>query len=103
MNIVPFLHIYIIYMYQHNERQRCGSFHAPTLQCLSPKLTQRKEKHTSSFEVHQCEDNQNHAIIFLRGIFSQCIDANQGGYFEQMPGWGEEIEWAGFEAGSGGI
>lgn len=29
-------------------------------------------------------DNQNHAIIFLRGIFSQCIDANQGGYFEQM-------------------
>lgn len=32
----------------------------------------------------KCEDNQNHAIIFLRGIFSQCIDANQGGYFEQM-------------------
>ncbi|CAK8993614.1 1 [Durusdinium trenchii] len=30
------------------------------------------------------DDNQNHAIIFLRGIFSQCIDANQGGYFEQM-------------------
>lgn len=52
--------------------------------------------------ARQCEDNQNHAIIFLRGIFSQCIDANQGGYFEQMPGWGE-IEWAGFFSRSGGI
>jgi len=29
-------------------------------------------------------DNQNHAIIFMRGIFCQCIDANQGAYFEQM-------------------
>eukprot|EP00930_Biecheleria_cincta_P034274 TRINITY_DN23700_c0_g1_i1.p1 TRINITY_DN23700_c0_g1~~TRINITY_DN23700_c0_g1_i1.p1 ORF type:complete len:1961 (-),score=292.91 TRINITY_DN23700_c0_g1_i1:88-5970(-) len=29
-------------------------------------------------------DNQNHAIIFMRGVFSQCIDANQGAYFEQM-------------------
>jgi len=29
-------------------------------------------------------DNQNHAIPFMRGIFSQCIDANQGAYFEQM-------------------
>ena len=29
-------------------------------------------------------DNQNHAIIFTRGIFGQCIDANQGAYFEQM-------------------
>jgi len=29
-------------------------------------------------------DNQNHAIPFMRGCFSQCIDANQGAYFEQM-------------------
>jgi len=29
-------------------------------------------------------DNQNHAIPFMRGHFSQCIDANQGAYFEQM-------------------
>jgi hypothetical protein len=29
-------------------------------------------------------DNQNHAIIFLQGLFNQCIDANQGAYFEQM-------------------
>ena len=29
-------------------------------------------------------DNQNHAIIFTRGSIIQCIDANQGGYFEQM-------------------
>eukprot|EP00927_Polykrikos_kofoidii_P035101 TRINITY_DN29664_c0_g2_i1.p1 TRINITY_DN29664_c0_g2~~TRINITY_DN29664_c0_g2_i1.p1 ORF type:complete len:2088 (+),score=251.91 TRINITY_DN29664_c0_g2_i1:26-6289(+) len=29
-------------------------------------------------------DNQNHAIPFSRGAFIQCIDANQGGYFEQM-------------------
>eukprot|EP00429_Kryptoperidinium_foliaceum_P001789 CAMPEP_0176014538 /NCGR_PEP_ID=MMETSP0120_2-20121206/6876_1 /TAXON_ID=160619 /ORGANISM="Kryptoperidinium foliaceum, Strain CCMP 1326" /LENGTH=258 /DNA_ID=CAMNT_0017347485 /DNA_START=34 /DNA_END=807 /DNA_ORIENTATION=- len=29
-------------------------------------------------------DNQNHAIPFMRGIFCQCIDANQGAYFEQM-------------------
>jgi hypothetical protein len=29
-------------------------------------------------------DNQNHAIPFMRGTFSQCIDANQGAYFEQM-------------------
>jgi hypothetical protein len=29
-------------------------------------------------------DNQNHAIPFSRGTFSQCIDANQGAYFEQM-------------------
>ncbi|CAJ1416044.1 unnamed protein product [Effrenium voratum] len=29
-------------------------------------------------------DNQNHAIPFMRGVFSQCIDANQGAYFEQM-------------------
>eukprot|EP00933_Yihiella_yeosuensis_P040353 TRINITY_DN34639_c0_g1_i1.p1 TRINITY_DN34639_c0_g1~~TRINITY_DN34639_c0_g1_i1.p1 ORF type:complete len:1965 (+),score=368.55 TRINITY_DN34639_c0_g1_i1:571-5895(+) len=29
-------------------------------------------------------DNQNHAIPFMRGPFSQCIDANQGAYFEQM-------------------
>mmetsp|Transcript_34276 Transcript_34276/g.80110 ORF Transcript_34276/g.80110 Transcript_34276/m.80110 type:complete len:2155 (+) Transcript_34276:54-6518(+) len=28
-------------------------------------------------------DNQNTAIIFSRGAFIQCIDANQGGYFEQ--------------------
>eukprot|EP00929_Paragymnodinium_shiwhaense_P124247 TRINITY_DN9934_c0_g2_i1.p1 TRINITY_DN9934_c0_g2~~TRINITY_DN9934_c0_g2_i1.p1 ORF type:complete len:1922 (+),score=375.34 TRINITY_DN9934_c0_g2_i1:48-5813(+) len=29
-------------------------------------------------------DNQNHAIPFMRGAYSQCIDANQGAYFEQM-------------------
>jgi hypothetical protein len=29
-------------------------------------------------------DNQNHAIPFMRGAFAQCIDANQGAYFEQM-------------------
>jgi len=29
-------------------------------------------------------DNQNHAIIFTRGTFCQCIDSNQGAYFEQM-------------------
>lgn len=29
-------------------------------------------------------DNQNHAIPFTRGTFLQCIDANQGAYFEQM-------------------
>jgi len=29
-------------------------------------------------------DNQNHAIPFMRGHFAQCIDANQGAYFEQM-------------------
>ena len=29
-------------------------------------------------------DNQNHAIPFMRGHFSQCIDAKQGAYFEQM-------------------
>jgi hypothetical protein len=29
-------------------------------------------------------DNQNHAIPFMRGTLSQCIDANQGAYFEQM-------------------
>jgi len=29
-------------------------------------------------------DNQNHAIIFTRGTLQQCIDANQGAYFEQM-------------------
>jgi len=29
-------------------------------------------------------DNQNHAIPFMRGHFSQGIDANQGAYFEQM-------------------
>eukprot|EP00929_Paragymnodinium_shiwhaense_P124245 TRINITY_DN9934_c0_g1_i4.p1 TRINITY_DN9934_c0_g1~~TRINITY_DN9934_c0_g1_i4.p1 ORF type:complete len:1562 (+),score=318.73 TRINITY_DN9934_c0_g1_i4:644-4687(+) len=29
-------------------------------------------------------DNQNHAIIFSRGSYIQCIDANQGAYFEQM-------------------
>jgi 1,3-beta-glucan synthase len=29
-------------------------------------------------------DNQNHAIPFSRGAFAQCIDANQGAYFEQM-------------------
>eukprot|EP00929_Paragymnodinium_shiwhaense_P085473 TRINITY_DN45873_c0_g1_i1.p1 TRINITY_DN45873_c0_g1~~TRINITY_DN45873_c0_g1_i1.p1 ORF type:complete len:2183 (-),score=378.87 TRINITY_DN45873_c0_g1_i1:228-6776(-) len=29
-------------------------------------------------------DNQNHAIPFSRGGFIQCIDANQGAYFEQM-------------------
>jgi hypothetical protein len=29
-------------------------------------------------------DNQNHAMPFMRGSFAQCIDANQGAYFEQM-------------------
>ena len=29
-------------------------------------------------------DNRNHAIPFMRGHFSQCIDANQGAYFEQI-------------------
>jgi len=29
-------------------------------------------------------DNQNHAIPFMRGHYSQGIDANQGAYFEQM-------------------
>jgi len=29
-------------------------------------------------------DNQNHALPFTRGTFIQCIDANQGAYFEQM-------------------
>jgi len=29
-------------------------------------------------------DNQNHAIIYTRGTYNQCIDANQGAYFEQM-------------------
>jgi hypothetical protein len=29
-------------------------------------------------------DNQNHAIPFSRGSIIQCIDANQGAYFEQM-------------------
>ncbi|CAE7941580.1 fksA, partial [Symbiodinium sp. KB8] len=29
-------------------------------------------------------DNQNHAIVFSRGSIIQAIDANQGGYFEQM-------------------
>merc|ERR1719330_1545728 len=29
-------------------------------------------------------DNQNQAIPFMRGVFCQCIDANQGCYFEQM-------------------
>jgi len=29
-------------------------------------------------------DNQNHAIPFMRGTFAQCIDSNQGAYFEQM-------------------
>ena len=27
-------------------------------------------------------DNQNHAIPFMRGVFTQCIDANQGAYFD---------------------
>mmetsp|Transcript_10441 Transcript_10441/g.36655 ORF Transcript_10441/g.36655 Transcript_10441/m.36655 type:complete len:1882 (-) Transcript_10441:161-5806(-) len=29
-------------------------------------------------------DNQNHAMPFMRGAFAQCIDSNQGAYFEQM-------------------
>eukprot|EP00913_Durusdinium_trenchii_P031126 g29147.t2 len=29
-------------------------------------------------------DNQNTAVHFTRGTFVQCIDANQGAYFEQM-------------------
>ncbi|CAE8594116.1 unnamed protein product [Polarella glacialis] len=29
-------------------------------------------------------DNQNHAIPFMRGTICQCIDMNQGAYFEQM-------------------
>jgi hypothetical protein len=29
-------------------------------------------------------DNQNHAMPFMRGTLAQCIDANQGAYFEQM-------------------
>jgi len=29
-------------------------------------------------------DNQNHAVPFVRGAFTQAIDANQGAYFEQM-------------------
>eukprot|EP00927_Polykrikos_kofoidii_P034211 TRINITY_DN29045_c0_g2_i2.p1 TRINITY_DN29045_c0_g2~~TRINITY_DN29045_c0_g2_i2.p1 ORF type:complete len:1616 (-),score=185.82 TRINITY_DN29045_c0_g2_i2:54-4793(-) len=29
-------------------------------------------------------DNQNHALPFMRGSFAQCVDANQGAYFEQM-------------------
>jgi len=29
-------------------------------------------------------DNQNHAIPFTRGSIIQCIDANQGAYFEQL-------------------
>merc|ERR1711966_435938 len=29
-------------------------------------------------------DNQNHAIPFSRGTYIQCIDANQGAYWEQM-------------------
>jgi len=29
-------------------------------------------------------DNQNHAVPFMRGTFCQCIDSNQGAYFEQM-------------------
>ncbi|CAE8613004.1 unnamed protein product [Polarella glacialis] len=29
-------------------------------------------------------DNQNHAIPFMRGTLCQCIDSNQGAYFEQM-------------------
>ncbi|CAJ1461642.1 unnamed protein product [Effrenium voratum] len=29
-------------------------------------------------------DNQNHALPFSRGTINQCVDANQGAYFEQM-------------------
>jgi hypothetical protein len=29
-------------------------------------------------------DNQNHAAPFMRGTLAQCIDSNQGAYFEQM-------------------
>ncbi|CAK9114863.1 1 [Durusdinium trenchii] len=29
-------------------------------------------------------DNQNHALPFSRGTITQCVDANQGAYFEQM-------------------
>lgn len=29
-------------------------------------------------------DNQNHALPFSRGTVTQCVDANQGAYFEQM-------------------
>eukprot|EP00434_Breviolum_minutum_P031555 symbB.v1.2.027900.t1/scaffold2896.1/size67727/2 len=29
-------------------------------------------------------DNQNHALPFARGTITQCVDANQGAYFEQM-------------------
>jgi len=29
-------------------------------------------------------DNQNHAVPFSRGSIIQCVDANQGAYFEQM-------------------
>ena len=29
-------------------------------------------------------DNQNHAIPFMRGVFTQCIDANQGAYFDPV-------------------
>lgn len=31
-------------------------------------------------------DNQNHAIPFMRGVFTQCIDANQGAYFDTWYG-----------------
>ena len=31
-------------------------------------------------------DNQNHAIPFMRGVFTQCIDANQGAYFDSWHG-----------------
>lgn len=79
-------------MYQHNERQRCGFFSFPYLAVF---ISETDPAQPKTHPAGQCEDNQNHAIIFLRGIFSQCIDANQGGYFEQMPGWGE-IKWAGF-------
>lgn len=29
-------------------------------------------------------DNQNHALPFSRGTITQCVDSNQGAYFEQM-------------------
>ncbi|CAK9059956.1 unnamed protein product [Durusdinium trenchii] len=86
----------------HEDTDECAILHPQQRRryysCLIDRSCKKAKNSTSAFRLplYRIElpgypilsdgkaDNQNHALPFSRGTITQCVDANQGAYFEQM-------------------
>ena len=97
-------HLYLyIYTHQHNERQRCGFFFSPTLQCLSPKRTRRNQKHIQLVNVRTirimpssfCVESSANVLTQIKvDILNRCLvgeKSNGQGFFSRSGGIEREL------------